>query len=106
LDLETWCGLEPATAKEKAPLVIKEYLEDVRAIRQMPQISGAADMQKAPEQKSPDAQMGLGEVDIKKFDVFAINENRVVLSKNQDEAKDAWELLRTIVDKKYPPKTQ
>lgn len=98
LDLEGWCGLEPAPAKEKAPLVLKEYLEDARAIRAVPVIA-AAEMQKAPEQKHA-AEAGL-DVDAKNFDVFAINENKVILSKNPDEARDAWELLRTIVDKKY-----
>jgi hypothetical protein len=43
-------------------------------------------------------------IDTKKFDVFTINDNKVILSKDPTEAAEAWDLLSTIVNKKYPRK--
>jgi hypothetical protein len=86
--LSTYCGLTPDKATEIAPEVIKQYNEDVKAIR-----NGIVVTVNEPIMTTEQTQQNS-----ERLVDYGFGKYRVYLPDNEEEAKAVWSRLKKMVD--------
>jgi hypothetical protein len=102
LELESECGLPPKPAQDIAPQVLKEYTEDVRAIRDMPSSNNTEQEMMVEQTQNP---QGISETKPTEGLIdYGYGKYKVYLPEDEEEAKTVWVKIKKMVDSVYGEK--